>query len=64
MDLCGARRGGEREQGGCAAAREEAAAAGRTETILVNLSGRGDKDMETAARWFNLLDELDGEVTA
>ena len=26
-------------------------------TILVNLSGRGDKDMETAARYFDLLDE-------
>jgi tryptophan synthase beta chain len=36
---------------------EEAAAAGRSETILVNLSGRGDKDMETAAQWFHLLDE-------
>jgi tryptophan synthase beta chain len=26
-------------------------------TILVNLSGRGDKDMETAARYFELYDE-------
>lgn len=26
-------------------------------TILVNLSGRGDKDVETAAMWFNLLTE-------
>ena len=34
----------------------EAAAAGREEVILVNLSGRGDKDVETAARWFGLLD--------
>ena len=25
--------------------------------ILVNLSGRGDKDMDTAARWFGLIDE-------
>ncbi len=24
--------------------------------LLVNLSGRGDKDMETAARYFGLLD--------
>ena len=24
--------------------------------IVVNLSGRGDKDVETAARWFGLLD--------
>ena len=29
--------------------------------ILVNLSGRGDKDVETAAKWFGL---LDGEGTA
>jgi tryptophan synthase beta chain len=28
-------------------------------TILVNLSGRGDKDVDTAARWFGLLDEED-----
>jgi tryptophan synthase beta chain len=25
--------------------------------LLVNLSGRGDKDMDTAARWFGLMDE-------
>ena len=24
--------------------------------ILVNLSGRGDKDVETAAKWFGLFD--------
>jgi tryptophan synthase beta chain len=24
--------------------------------IVVNLSGRGDKDVETAAKWFGLLD--------
>ncbi|HEY3437069.1 MAG TPA: tryptophan synthase subunit beta [Actinotalea sp.] len=36
----------------------EAVAAGRPDTmILVNLSGRGDKDVETAAAWFKLLDE-------
>jgi len=23
---------------------------------LINLSGRGDKDVETAARWFGLFD--------
>ena len=35
-----------------------AAAAGRpAPTILVNLSGRGDKDVESAAAWFGLLDE-------
>lgn len=34
-----------------------AAAAGRTDEIfLVNLSGRGDKDVGTAARWFDLVD--------
>jgi tryptophan synthase beta chain len=25
-------------------------------TILVNLSGRGDKDVETAGAWFGVLD--------
>ena len=35
----------------------EAAEQGRRDTILVNLSGRGDKDVETAGRWFGLLDE-------
>ncbi len=36
---------------------QEAAAAGRQdEVILVNLSGRGDKDVATAARWFELVD--------
>jgi tryptophan synthase beta chain len=29
---------------------------GPAATLLVNLSGRGDKDVETAARWFNLMD--------
>ena len=29
---------------------------GPESTILVNLSGRGDKDMETAGRYFELLD--------
>lgn len=29
--------------------------------VIVNLSGRGDKDVETAAEWFGLLDE-DGHV--
>lgn len=28
-------------------------------TILVNLSGRGDKDVEQAARWFGMLEEAD-----
>ncbi len=30
---------------------------GRTPVVVVNLSGRGDKDMETAANWFNLVSE-------
>ncbi len=30
---------------------------GAESTILVNLSGRGDKDMTTAGTWFGLLDE-------
>jgi tryptophan synthase beta chain len=39
----------------------EAADAGkRDQIILVNLSGRGDKDVATAARWFGLLDEAEG----
>ncbi|WP_035857031.1 tryptophan synthase subunit beta [Cryptosporangium arvum] len=32
-------------------------------TILVNLSGRGDKDVATAGRWFGLLDERDLEAS-
>jgi tryptophan synthase beta chain len=28
--------------------------------VLVNLSGRGDKDVDTAARWFGLLDPAPG----
>jgi tryptophan synthase beta chain len=30
---------------------------GPSVTILVNLSGRGDKDVETAARYFEMLPE-------
>ncbi|MDD9206842.1 tryptophan synthase subunit beta [Georgenia sp. 10Sc9-8] len=42
---------------GAIRAGREAADAGRpAPTILVNLSGRGDKDVETAAAWFDLLD--------
>jgi tryptophan synthase beta chain len=29
---------------------------GRGAVIVVNLSGRGDKDVETAAQWFGLLE--------
>jgi tryptophan synthase beta chain len=35
------------------------AALGRPPVVLVTLSGRGDKDMETAGDWFGLLP--DGE---
>ena len=31
-----------------------AASSGPEAVILVNLSGRGDKDVETAARWFGI----------
>lgn len=30
--------------------------------VLVNLSGRGDKDMHTAAAWFGLVDDEDGQA--
>ncbi|MCF4121232.1 tryptophan synthase subunit beta [Antribacter sp. KLBMP9083] len=44
----------------------EAEAAGLTAsgeyTILVNLSGRGDKDVATAARWFGLLEDQELET--
>jgi tryptophan synthase beta chain len=36
---------------------ELAAELGRKPTVMVTLSGRGDKDMNTAARWFGLLGE-------
>src|SRR5436305_12656338 len=32
--------------------------------IVVNLSGRGDKDVETAAKWFGLLDHGDDAGSA
>jgi tryptophan synthase beta chain len=32
--------------------------------IVVNLSGRGDKDVETAAKWFGLLDRGDDAGSA
>jgi tryptophan synthase beta chain len=34
-----------------------AAELGREPLVVVNLSGRGDKDVQTAGRWFDLLDE-------
>jgi tryptophan synthase beta chain len=30
---------------------------GSSAAILVNLSGRGDKDVATAAKWFGILDD-------
>ncbi|HNF07141.1 MAG TPA: tryptophan synthase subunit beta [Mycobacterium sp.] len=39
-----------------AAAVKLAAELGPESIILINLSGRGDKDVETAARWFGLFD--------
>jgi tryptophan synthase beta subunit len=32
--------------------------------VLVNLSGRGDKDMDTAARWFDVLAGLPADLPA
>ncbi|GGC88999.1 tryptophan synthase beta chain [Tersicoccus solisilvae] len=37
------------------------AAAAREKVIVVSLSGRGDKDVATAAEWFDLLDENSAE---
>jgi len=37
-----------------------AAELGPDSIILINLSGRGDKDVETAARWFDLFDAKPG----
>ncbi|MGO8848618.1 tryptophan synthase subunit beta [Mycobacterium sp.] len=34
---------------------------GRGAIVVVNLSGRGDKDVETAAQWFGLLDDDQGK---
>ncbi|CAM5278199.1 tryptophan synthase subunit beta [Mycolicibacterium aubagnense] len=36
---------------------------GPAAVIVVNLSGRGDKDVETAAKWFGLLDGETGEAS-
>jgi tryptophan synthase beta chain len=35
---------------------------GSDATVLVNLSGRGDKDMDTAARWFDVLAGLPADL--
>lgn len=37
----------------------EGAALGAGGPVLVCLSGRGDKDVDTAARWFGLIDGAD-----
>jgi tryptophan synthase beta chain len=42
-----------------AGALELARELGPDATVLVNCSGRGDKDVDTAARWFGLLDGRD-----
>jgi tryptophan synthase beta chain len=34
---------------------------GESSVILVNLSGRGDKDVETAVRWFGLDEQGSGK---
>ena len=44
-----------------AGARQVAAELGSDAALLVNLSGRGDKDVATAGRWFGLLGEADAE---
>jgi tryptophan synthase beta chain len=44
-----------------AGAREVAAELGSDAVLLVNLSGRGDKDVATAGRWFGLLGAADAE---
>ena len=44
-----------------AGAVEVARELGPDAVLLVNLSGRGDKDVATAARWFGLLGEADAE---
>ncbi|WP_333619773.1 pyridoxal-phosphate dependent enzyme, partial [Dietzia sp.] len=43
---------------GAASLAADSRAAGESEPVLlVNVSGRGDKDVDTAARWFGLVDE-------
>ncbi|MEB3021906.1 tryptophan synthase subunit beta [[Mycobacterium] crassicus] len=39
-----------------------AAELGPGKVIVVNVSGRGDKDVETAAKWFGLLDDEGGQA--
>jgi tryptophan synthase beta chain len=44
-----------------AGAQRVASELGSDAVLLVNLSGRGDKDVATAGRWFGLLGEADAE---
>src|SRR4051794_21362291 len=44
-----------------AGAKQWAAENGPGKVILINCSGRGDKDVDTAARWFDLVSEQDIE---
>ena len=37
---------------------------GERPVVLVNLSGRGDKDVDTAAAWFDVVSEADVEASA
>ncbi|WP_193408781.1 MULTISPECIES: tryptophan synthase subunit beta [unclassified Pseudonocardia] len=46
-----------------AGALREAARLGEGKVVLVNLSGRGDKDVDTAAKYFDLIDEQGNAVT-
>jgi tryptophan synthase beta chain len=43
--------------GGLRVGRELGRVLGRAATVVVNLSGRGDKDMHTAANWFGFMDD-------
>jgi tryptophan synthase beta chain len=44
-------------------AAEGGAAGASDKIVIVNLSGRGDKDVATAAEWFDLLDKDSAEAT-
>jgi tryptophan synthase beta chain len=43
-------------------AAEGGAAGAADKIVIVNLSGRGDKDVATAAEWFDLLDQDSAEA--
>ena len=46
-----------------AGALREATRLGEGKVVLVNLSGRGDKDVDTAAKYFQLIDDEGNAVT-